>query len=72
MNILDLLKKLFAIFTVVSMVLACIAKPFLMLLAGGDESAEPSHRIGSGFNCNGYDCSGFNCNGFTCSGDSDY
>ena len=32
MNILDLLKKLFAVFAVASMVLACVARPFLLLL----------------------------------------
>ena len=71
---MNLLKKLFAIFTVASMVLACLAKPFLMLLALGadqDDSMEPSHRISSGFNSNSYNCSGYNCNGFTRSGDWD-
>lgn len=75
MNTLDLLKKLFAVFTVASMVLAYVARLFLMLLArgaGGDDSVEPSHRICSGFNCNSYNSSGYNRNGFTCSGDSDY
>lgn len=74
MNILDLLKKLFAVFTVASMVLAYVARPFLMLLAlgsDGDDSIEPSHRICSGFICNSYNSSGYNRNGFTCSGDRD-
>ena len=46
MNILDLRKKLFAVFAVASMVLAGIAKPLLWLLSGLSASSDSDGDYG--------------------------